>query len=125
MTTAVALDCEMVELAGGRDAIAQVCVVSEHLTPLFKSYVRPIGQIVDYMTLHSGLRPTDLVDAPELTQVVSRVRALLCGHLVVGHSVRTDLRLLGISHPEECIRETGTRQSCLSSLTTAVIAASS
>lgn len=113
MTTAVALDCEMAELAGGCDAVAQICAVSDlqqflsdDPVTLFKSYVRPIGHIVDYRTPHSGLRPADLVDAPALTNVVSRVRALLRGRLVVGHSVRTDLRLLGISHPEECIRDT-------------------
>lgn len=138
MTTAVALECEMVGVIGipgqdsdadsdaevdqdsdadsddevvkkpnrGLSAIAHVCVVDEDLTVLYKTYAKPVNRIVDYRTPYSGIRRMDLVGAPLLTQVVPRLRELLRGHLVVGHSVRTDLGMLGISHPPQSIRDT-------------------
>ena len=103
----MALDCEMVELSGGGDAVVQVCVVDKGLRTKLLTYVRPIGgEIVDYRTQYSGVRPGDLVGAPELSDIRRKLRDLLRGRIVVGHSVRNDLlRLLDISHPEEDIRD--------------------
>lgn len=60
--------------------------------------MRPQGQY--------GIRSADLEGAPSLIEVLSSLRGLLRGCLVVGHGVRKDLLLLGISHPNQSIRNT-------------------
>eukprot|EP00976_Prorocentrum_cordatum_P108356 1194826-Prorocentrum_minimum.AAC.5 len=103
---AVSLDCEMVVTATERDAVAQVCIVDDRLCTLLKTYVRPRCSVIDYRTPLSGINSQNLVGAPSLSEVVARVRPLLQGRILVGHSVRKDLRALGISHPERDIRDT-------------------
>jgi hypothetical protein len=56
--SAVALDCEMVEVlcADGRlrDAAASVCVVDEHERILLHALICPAGPVTDYRTEYTG-----------------------------------------------------------------------
>lgn len=102
---AVSLDCEFVETSEG-EPVAQVCVVKADLTALLKTYVLPQWRVTDYRTEFSGITRRDLMGAPALSEVRPQTQELLRGHLLVGHSVRKDLELLGISHPAQDIRDT-------------------
>ena len=99
LTTAVAVDCEMVQLAGGKLALAQVCAVDYSESTLLNERVAPPSAVKDYLTRYSGLRPGDLDDAPPFESVQAKVKTLLDGRVLVGHSVSNDLKYLRLKHP--------------------------
>ena len=99
LTTAVAVDCEMVQLAGGKLALAQVCAVDYSEAVLLNERVAPPSAVKDYLTRYSGLRAGDLDDAPDFESVQAKVKALLDGRVLVGHSVSNDLKYLRLKHP--------------------------
>eukprot|EP00918_Siedleckia_nematoides_P050832 GHVU01111336.1.p1 GENE.GHVU01111336.1~~GHVU01111336.1.p1 ORF type:complete len:227 (+),score=21.50 GHVU01111336.1:2235-2915(+) len=104
---AICLDCESVKTRSKDFAVVYVCLVNERLELIFSSYIDPGEQVIDYRSAISGIKPSDLVGAPSLLEVRSKVMALIRGKLVVGHSVsRSDLPGLGINHPPEHIRDT-------------------
>lgn len=99
LTTAVAVDCEMVQLAGGKLALAQVCAVDYSEAVLLNERVAPGAPVKDYLTRYSGLRAGDLDDAPSFESVQAKVKTLLDGRVLVGHSVSNDLKYLRLKHP--------------------------
>ena len=99
LTTAVAVDCEMVQLAGGKLALAQVCAVDYSEAVLLNERVAPSAPVKDYLTRYSGLRPGDLDDSPNFDSVQAKVKTLLDGRVLVGHSVSNDLKYLRLKHP--------------------------
>lgn len=102
----VSLDCEFVTTSGGRDEVAQVCVVDRNQKTLLLSYVATQRVITDYKTRYSGIRPGDLEGAPSKDTVRLQVERLISRRLLIGHSVRNDLNILGIYHPRADIRDT-------------------
>ena len=149
---AVALDCEMVDVqcqdGRVRGAAARVCVVDEAERVLLHSLIKPAGRIVDYkfeftgasrrarifhalwspvltpVPGHTGLKPGDLDDAPDLESVRSQVAAILRGEsdghaqppaslpvpavprVLVGHGLENDMKVLHMSHPAALLRDT-------------------
>ena len=57
-------------------------------------------------TAVSGIRPSDLVDAPEFTEVQAEVAEILKGRIVVGHALSHDFKVLVLDHPRKLIRDT-------------------
>ena len=57
-------------------------------------------------TAVSGIRPSDLVDAPEFTEVQAEVAEILKGRVVVGHALSHDFKVLFLDHPRKLIRDT-------------------
>ena len=53
----------------------------------------PFAQVTDYRTEVSGVRPEDLVGAPEFKQVQTEVAELLKDRLLVGHAIHHDLKV--------------------------------
>lgn len=125
-TDGIAIDCEMVQVAGGKLALAHVVVVDWEERVLVNQHVDPGVPVIDYLTRYSGLRPGDLDDAPSLTVVQSRVAALIEGRVLVGHAVANDLKALRLKHPTELTRDTaalawGARDKKLSKLASEVL----
>lgn len=107
-TKVVAMDCEMVGVGmNGKDSIlARVSLVNHFGKVLYDKYVKPTEEVVDYRTPVSGIRPANLVDGCEFSVVQKEVSELLEGRILVGHSLRNDLRSLFLSHPRSHIRDT-------------------
>ena len=102
----VAIDCEMVQIVGGKQVLAHVCAVDWEEAVLLNTYVDPGARVKDYLTRYSGLRPGDLDGAPSFGSVRCRVAALIEGSILVGHSPANDLRALQLKHPAELMRDT-------------------
>lgn len=75
----VALDCEMVGVGpdGVEHALARVSMVNWHGQVILDTFVRPSERVTDFRTAVSGVRPSDLRDAPSLVQVQQWVSDLL------------------------------------------------
>ncbi|CAK7218347.1 3'-5' exonuclease [Sporothrix curviconia] len=115
----IALDCEMVGIGpdGREDALARVSVVDFFGRQVYDSFVKPQpGQrVTDWRTHVSGVSSRHLRLARPFDEVRTVVEDLLRGEdgegkqetrILVGHDVRHDLQVLGLSHPPRLIRDT-------------------
>lgn len=106
----VAMDCEMVGVGphGMRSALARVTIVSYDHHILLDAYIRVNEPVTDFRTCYSGIRPefllSDQAISPDDARVV--VRSILKRKILVGHGLKNDLAVLGISHPWYSIRDT-------------------
>lgn len=95
--TFVALDVEATGMDPGRHEIIEVAVVvSSPVETLerFSSLVRPRGAVsLDILSL-TGIDRGELEAAPTMEQVAPRLRRLLAGRSIVGHSVAMDVAML-------------------------------
>merc|ERR1712126_664777 len=62
--------------------------------------------VTDYRTAVSGVRPEDLLGAPEFKDVQTEVAEILKGKILVGHAIKHDLKVLFLDHPKKLIRDT-------------------
>lgn len=70
-TAVVAIDCEMVktDLNRERGEVARFGIVNMYGNILMESYVKPVGNVVDYVTRYSGIEPHHIADGtPRTTQ---------------------------------------------------------
>jgi len=102
------MDCEMVGVGrdGAVSALARVSIVNEFGHPIYDKFVSPWEEVTDYRTAFSGIRPSDLVDAPQFTQVQAEVAEILKDRIVVGHDLSHDFQALLLEHPQKLIRDT-------------------
>jgi len=108
VTRVVGMDCEMVGVGTtGQDSIlARVSIVNHFGHVLYDKFVAPREKVTDYRTEVSGVRPEDLVGAPEFKQVQTEVAELIKDRLLVGHAIHHDLKVLFLDHPKKLIRDT-------------------
>lgn len=107
----VALDCEMVGVGkdGLNSALARVTILDfDESTVILDVYVRVDEPVVDYRTHVSGITKLDLEKGMDAREVHFLVASLLKKRILVGHALENDLRILGISHPPNDIRDTST-----------------
>ena len=105
----VAIDCEMVGVGPTPDresALARVSVVNFHGHQLYDSFVQTKETVTDYRTHVSGITEALLRQARSLEAVQADVAKLIDGKILVGHSLRSDLEALFLSHPSRDIRDT-------------------
>mmetsp|Transcript_15981 Transcript_15981/g.26124 ORF Transcript_15981/g.26124 Transcript_15981/m.26124 type:complete len:308 (+) Transcript_15981:161-1084(+) len=103
----VALDCEMVGVGPTNESrLARVCIVNEKGEVLFESYSKPKEKVTDYRTKWSGIRAKDIADAPSLWKIHPKIEACIRGKILVGHSIKGDLEVLQLNHPQSLIRDT-------------------
>ncbi|KAI1139411.1 ribonuclease H-like protein [Hypoxylon sp. FL0543] len=104
---AIALDCEMVGVAGGRDELAHLCAVDLFSGEvLINTLVHPTEAVKDWRTRYSGVTPAKMAMARASGQVLNgwlAARAKLfefadADTILVGHSLNHDLRVLHIAH---------------------------
>ena len=107
LTKVLALDCEMVGggIGGQSSLLARVSIVNSSGDVVYDTFVSPTEKVTDYRTQWSGIRPRDLIGAPPKELVVSQVKSLLSGRIIVGHALQNDLEALNISHPDTHIRD--------------------
>jgi len=108
ITKVLGMDCEMVGVGtDGVDSIlARVSIVNHFGNPVYDKFVKPREKVTDYRTAVSGVRPEDLVGAPEFTEVQAEVAEMIKGRLLVGHALNHDMKVLFLDHPKKMIRDT-------------------
>lgn len=111
--TAVALGCKMVGGGSDRtlDLCARVCLVNEHETILYESFIKPSIPVTHYRYESTGIRPEYLRDAPTAKQARRRIQDILnekTTAILVGHGLEHDLEALGMDHPAQLKRDTAT-----------------
>ncbi|XXH02051.1 hypothetical protein Hte_008416 [Hypoxylon texense] len=104
---AIALDCEMVGIAGGKDEIVQLCAVDLFSGEiLIDSLVLPLVTVKDWRTRHSGVTAS-MMDAArvrgEALDGWPAARAKLyefadADTILIGHSLDNDLKVLHMAH---------------------------
>merc|ERR1712126_513872 len=79
VTKILGMDCEMVGVGtDGVDSIlARVSIVNHFGNVLYDKFVAPREKVTDYRTSVSGVRPEDLVNAPEFKLVQAEVAELI------------------------------------------------
>jgi len=111
VTRTLALDCEMVGVGedGRRSALARVSVVNEDGNVILDTFVIPTERVTDYRTAVSGVRAKDLraeSGARTFKTVQAQMSELLRGKILVGHSLKNDMRALMLDHPKRDTRDT-------------------
>ncbi|KAG2347371.1 ribonuclease H-like protein [Suillus weaverae] len=104
----LAIDCEMVGVGidGEESTLARVSIVNYWGAVQLDEFVKQKERVVDYRTKWSGIRPSDMVRAKQFEEVQKTVAALTKDRIIVGHAVHNDLKVLLLSHPGPCIRDT-------------------
>ena len=107
-TKYVGLDCEMVGIGidGKENALARVSIVNSLGECLYDTFVKPSEKVVDFRTSVSGVRLSDVKDAPSYAKVQKEVHDILKGRVLVGHALQNDLKALLLSHSRRQIRDT-------------------
>ncbi|OTA53182.1 ribonuclease H-like protein [Hypoxylon sp. EC38] len=104
---AIALDCEMVGIAGGRDELAHLCAVDLFTGEiLINTLVYPTEVVKDWRTKYSGVTPAKMAMARASGQALNgwpAARAKLfeftdADTILVGHSLNHDLKVLRVAH---------------------------
>jgi len=108
VTRAVAMDCEMVGVGfkGEESILARVSIVNHFGHCVYDKYVKPREKVTDYRTHVSGIRPEDIQDGCDFKVVQQEVSDLMQGRVLVGHSIKNDLKVLFLTHPKRMIRDT-------------------
>jgi RNA exonuclease 4 len=110
LTKILAMDCEMVGIGfGGNDSIlARVSIVNHFGHCVYDKFVKPTEKVTDYRTYVSGIRPEDIKDGEDFKLVQKEVSEMLNGRVLIGHSIKHDLKVLFLDHPRKHIRDTST-----------------
>jgi len=111
VTTVLALDCEMVGVGvdGKRSILARVSIVNDDGNVIMDKFVIPTERVTDYRTAVSGVRAKDLTaanGAVAFKKVQAQMSELLKGRILVGHSLKNDMRVLMLDHPKRDTRDT-------------------
>ncbi|KAI0887029.1 ribonuclease H-like protein [Annulohypoxylon maeteangense] len=105
----IALDCEMVGVAGDKDELAHLCAVDLFTGEvLVNSLVAPTQPVKDWRTRWSGVTPAKMAIAKASGQFLDgwpAARAKLfqfvdADTILVGHALNHDLRVLHIAHKQ-------------------------
>jgi RNA exonuclease 4 len=104
----LALDCEMVGVGPTPDndsQVARVSLVNYHGEQLYDSYVYPQLPVTDYRTAVSGIRPQHVEVGRPYSEVRKDVTDMLEGRVLVGHYLKSDMRVLELRHPLRDVRD--------------------
>ena len=106
----LALDAEMVGIgpSGFTSRLARVSLVNYDGEVVYDTFVKVQEKVTDYRTFVSGITPQHLEgdDAVTFDDAQSRVMELIQGKILVGHGLKNDFNVLGITHPWYDIRDT-------------------
>jgi DNA polymerase-3 subunit epsilon/ATP-dependent DNA helicase DinG len=95
--TYVALDLETTGLDATRDAIIEVGAIkfrADEVLDTFSTFVRPGRPIPSLVTELTGIRDEDVIDAPNLHDVLPRLGRFVGQSPIIGHNVAFDLGFL-------------------------------
>lgn len=117
MAGVVALDCEMVGVAGNargmvEDALCRVSVVKlcgqDAYQTVLDTWVHIERDIVDYRSAITGLGAKSFRKKSNVSfdQARAMVASLIAGKIVVGHALWNDFKVLKLEHPKWLVRDT-------------------
>lgn len=106
----IALDAEMVGIgpSGSYSRLARIALIDYDGNTLYDTMVRVEERVTDYRTFVSGITEADITSdrAVSFDVAQSTVRQLIHNKIVVGHGLKNDFKVLGLSHPWYDIRDT-------------------
>ncbi|XP_062856093.1 apoptosis-enhancing nuclease [Trichomycterus rosablanca] len=108
----VALDCEMVGtgLKGQFSELARCSLLNYSGTVIYDKYILPCQPVTDYRTKWSGIKKEHLMHALPYNEARDEILHILKGKIIIGHSLRHDFAVLGITVPHHMIRDTSSIQ---------------
>ena len=107
----LAIDCEMVGIgpSGYTSRLARVSIVNYDGEIVYDTHVKVDEPVTDYRTFVSGITAEDLSSesgAVSFDEAQSQVTNLIQDKILVGHGLKNDFKVLGISHPWYLTRDT-------------------
>ncbi|KAK4691733.1 RNA exonuclease, partial [Lecanoromycetidae sp. Uapishka_2] len=97
----LAMDCEMCKVQGDETALTRISLVNWDGEIVMDELVMPDKPIADYLTLYSGITPEKLRNIRTTLQDIQDllVKTITPKHILVGHSLNSDLTALKLTHP--------------------------
>jgi len=92
-TNVLALDCERILTANG-ERLARVSIVNFYGNVVFDTLVNPESKVEDYREWITGIKPSDMMNAPTFSKVAPILKKILINKIVVGHSLEDDFLAL-------------------------------
>ena len=107
----LAIDCEMVGIgpSGYTSRLARVSIVNYDGEIVYDTHVKVDEPVTDYRTFVSGITAEDLMSesgAVTFDEAQSQVMSLIQDKILVGHGLKNDFKVLGITHPWYLVRDT-------------------
>ena len=106
----LAIDCEMVGIgpSGYTSRLARVSIVNYDGEIVYDTHVKVDEPVTDYRTFVSGITAEDLMSESAVTfdEAQSHVMSLIQDKILVGHGLKNDFKVLGITHPWYLTRDT-------------------
>lgn len=73
--------------------MARVSLVNYHGHVLLDTFVQPRERVTDWRTWVSGVRESDIMNAPPFDDVQKQVAKLVEGRILVGHAIDNDMKV--------------------------------
>jgi len=93
---------------GYQSRLARVSLVNWDGETVYDTLVQVVEKVTDYRTFVSGITEEDLLsdEAVTFNKAQSAVASFLKNKILVGHGLKNDFKVLGLSHPWYAIRDT-------------------
>ena len=105
-TPILAIDCEMIQCVDKSKQLARVSIVNYNRQVIFDEYIKPEGEVKDYLSEITNLNSFKIKNAKNLAFHLPRIKEILGrDKIVVGHTIESDLEPLGITHDPKLLRD--------------------
>lgn len=78
---------------GEESALARVSIVNYHGHVVLDTFVQPRERVTDFRTWVSGVRESDVMNAPPFDDVQKQVAGVIKDKILIGHAVENDLKV--------------------------------
>lgn len=105
----VSLACAAVGGPNNKHILAKVSIIDFYGKVILDTFVSPeFIEVRNYRFEQSGIKQQDLIGAPSFSAVQKRVHEIIIDKIVVGHNLRFDFCILGITSRIKFMRDIGT-----------------
>ena len=107
ITKHIALDCEMVGVGikGREHMLARCSIVNSRCEVIYDKFVNPREEVIDYRYKLSGVTAADLEKGEDFLKVQREISEIITNRILVGHTIRCDLKVLFLDHPKQDRRD--------------------
>ena len=107
ITKHLAIDCEMVGVGnnGKEHMLARCSIVNTKCEVIYDRFVKPRESVTDYRYKITGIKPEDIDNGEEFEIVQKEISEITKGKVLVGHTLKCDLKVLFLDHPKYDTRE--------------------